>query len=142
MQPTFSLPARATNCLKRDFAEDRQMTLRIAIIVRKATLDKCTGRGCLNAFFQRSDAFAGYDGHVQLIAFTHEAGDLEHKIANLKKHRVDVVHLSTCLRAASDDYETLAERLSRDFDVVGYTHGSCQGKTRKTITLKKAPVAD
>jgi hypothetical protein len=77
---------------------------------------------------------------VQLSAFTHKRGDLEHKIANLKKHRVDVVHLSSCLRAKSADYEALAERLSRDFEVVGYTHGPRQGRARKAIILKKAPL--
>lgn len=110
---------------------------RIAILVRKETLDKCTGAGCLNAFFQRIDAFAGYDEHTQLIAFSHEGGDLEHKIANLKKHRVEVVHLSSCLRGKSADYETLAERLAKDFDVVGYTHGSLQGKTRQAIMRQR-----
>ncbi|MDH3453873.1 MAG: CGGC domain-containing protein [Desulfuromonadales bacterium] len=118
------------------------MSFRIAIFVRKATLDRCTGKGCLNAFFQRIDAFADYDEQVQLIAFTHEEGDLQHKIANLKKHRVDVVHLSTCLRAKSADYEALAERLSHDFEVVGYTHGGCEGKTRQAIKLQKATVQD
>ena len=115
------------------------MNLRIAIIVRKETLDKCTGKGCLNAFFQRIDAFAGYNEHVQLVAFTHESGDLEKKIVNLKKYQVKVVHLSSCLRAGSDGYDALAERLSNDFDVVGYSHGSYQGKTRKAIVLNKSP---
>ncbi len=118
------------------------MSLRIAIIVHKATLDKCTGKGCFNAFFQRIDAFAGYDENVQLIAFTHASGDLEHKIANLKKHQVKVVHLSTCLRTKSAGYEALAERLADDFDVVGYTHGSFQGKKRKAVIIKKTPAAD
>lgn len=115
------------------------MNLRIAIIARKETLDKCTGKDCLNAFFQRIDAFADYDEQVQLVAFTHESGDLEKKIANLKKYQVKVVHLSSCLRVGSDGYDALAERLSNDFDVVGDIHGSHQSKTRKAIVLKKGP---
>ena len=110
---------------------------KIAIIVRNETLHNCTGRGCLNAFFQRIDAFADYDNDVQLISFTHESGDLEKKIATLKKNGVEVIHLSSCLRGKSDRYEELADRLARDFDVVGYTHGSFEGRTRRAICLQK-----
>jgi len=110
---------------------------KIAIIVRNATLDKCTGKGCLNAFFQRLDAFAPYDEHTQLVGFTQESGDLEKKIAKLKELGVEVVHLSSCLRGKSDDYAALAERLSQDFAVVGYTHGAFAGRTRQAICLDK-----
>ena len=110
---------------------------KIAIIVRNETLHNCTGRGCLNAFFQRIDAFADYDNNVQLISFTHESGDLEKKIATLKKNNVDIVHLSSCLRGKSDIYAELADRLARDFEVVGYTHGSFAGHTRRAICLQK-----
>ena len=110
---------------------------KIAIIVRNETLHNCTGRGCLNAFFQKLDAFAGYDESTQLLSFTHESGDLEKKIATLKANGVDTVHLSSCLRGKSDRYEELAERLARDFDVIGYTHGSFEGRTRRAINLKK-----
>ena len=110
----------------------------IAIIVRNETLHNCTGRGCLNAYFQRIDAFADYDESVQLISFTHESGDLDKKIATLKANAVDTVHLSSCLRGKSDFYEELAERLSHDFDVIGYTHGKLEGRTRRAICLKKS----
>lgn len=107
--------------------------MKIAIIVRSETLDRCTGRGCLNAFSKRIDAFERYGEEAQLVAFTHDGGDLEHKIDNFKKHGVDVVHLSTCMRGKSAGYEALAKRLSRNFDVVGYTHGSFRGRTREAI---------
>ena len=110
---------------------------KIAIIVRNETLHNCTGHGCLNAFFKRIDAFADYDDNVQLISFTHESGDMEKKIATLKKNGVDTVHLSSCLRGKSDRYEELAERLARDFAVIGYTHGSFEGRTRRAICLGK-----
>jgi predicted metal-binding protein len=110
---------------------------KIAIIVRNETLHNCTGRGCLNAFFQKIDAFADYDDNIQLISFTHEEGDLEKKIATLKKNGVDTVHLSSCLRGKSDRYEMLAKRLARDFDLIGYTHGSFEGRTRQAICLQK-----
>jgi len=111
--------------------------MKIAIIVRCETLGKCTGRGCLNAFFQRLDAFTDYPEDTQLLSFTHDGGELEKKIAKLKDLGVDVVHLSSCIRGKSDDYEKLAARLSQDFAVVGYTHGSFAGRTRQAICLKK-----
>ncbi len=111
--------------------------MKIAIIVRSETLDKCTGKGCLNAFFKKLDAFAPYAENTQLIGFTQDGGDLEKKIAKLKELGVDVVHLSSCIRGKSDDYERLARRLSQDFAVVGYTHGKFDGRTRHAICLDK-----
>ncbi len=113
---------------------------KIAIIVRSETLDKCTGKGCLQAFFQRLDAFAPYDEHTQLIGFTQDGGDLEKKIAKLKELGVGVVHLSSCMRGKGDNYEELAKRLSQDFAVVGYTHGKFDGRTRQAICLEKRAV--
>ena len=110
---------------------------KIAIIVRNETLHNCTGRGCLNAFFQRIDAFADYDDAVQLVSFTHEHGDLEKKIATLKANGVDTVHLSSCLRGKSERYGELAERMARDFNVIGYSHGSFEGRTRRAICRQK-----
>jgi len=114
--------------------------MKIAIIVRNETLDKCTGKGCLNAFFQRLDAFVDYDENIQLVGFTQESGDLEKKISKLKELGVDVVHLSSCLRGKSADYQALAERLSQEFAVVGYTHGKFDGRTRQAICVEKGGV--
>ncbi len=111
--------------------------MKIAIIVRSETLDKCTGKGCLQAYFQRLDSFATYADDVQLIGFTQDGGDLEKKINKLKDLGVDVVHLSSCIRGKSDAYEALARRLSQDFAVVGYTHGKFNGRTRQAICLDK-----
>lgn len=111
--------------------------LKIAIIVRNATLDNCTGKGCLNAFFERLDAFADYPEDTRLVGFTQDSGDLEKKIAKLKELGVEVVHLSSCIRGKSATYEQLAQRLALDFTVVGYTHGSRQGRTRGAICLAK-----
>jgi predicted metal-binding protein len=110
---------------------------KIAIIVRNDTLHNCTGHGCLNAFLQKIDAFTDYDQTVQLVSFTHEGGDLDKKIITMKRNGIDTVHLSSCLRGKSARYEELAERLACDFDVIGYTHGSFEGRTRRAINLKK-----
>ena len=99
--------------------------MKIAILVREETALKCTGRGCLKAFQQRKDAFSRYkdEDELELLAFTHVGGDLDHKIKKMLKNGVETVHLSTCLRSKSPDYEELINRLSEHFNVVGYTHG-------------------
>lgn len=111
--------------------------MKIAILVREETMQRCTGRGCLNAFFQKKDAFAQYEEEIQLITFSHADGDIDHKIETMIKNGVDVVHLSSCMRGKALNYEKLAKRLSQHFDVVGYTHGSEEGKTKNTINIKK-----
>lgn len=111
--------------------------MKIGILVRKETADKCIGKGCLNAFYKRLDAFSGLEDEAELVAFTHTGGDLEHKIERLIENGVEVLHLSTCMRSKSDDYEALAHRLSQHFKIVGYTHGSEIGKTRDTVFLDR-----
>ena len=113
---------------------------RIAIIVRKETMESCTGRGCLQAFFARKDAFAGYDATAELISFTHDGGDLAKKIATLKEYGVERVHLSSCIRGRGDNYEELARRLAKDFVVVGYTHGQEQGRIRDALMLPRCEI--
>ena len=111
--------------------------MKIAILVREETMQKCTGKGCLNAFFQKKDAFAKYEDEIELVAFSHADGDIDHKIETLIKNGVNVVHLSSCMRSKAANYEALAERISQNFDVVGYTHGAENGKVQETINLKK-----
>ncbi|MEG0772586.1 CGGC domain-containing protein [Clostridium sp.] len=111
--------------------------MKIAILVNEDTMDVCTGKGCFNAFNKRIDAFKDYGTEVELVAFTHVGGDLERKIEKLINNSVEVVHLSTCLRAKYEDYDNLAHRLAKDFKVVGYTHGSENGKNRDTICLEQ-----
>ena len=55
----------------------------------------------------------------------------------MKANGVEVVHLSSCMRGSSEDYENLANILSEHFKVVGYTHGSKEGKKNNTINLDK-----
>jgi predicted metal-binding protein len=110
--------------------------MKIAILVREETMQRCTGKGCLNAFFRRKDAFAGYGDEAELVSFSHSGGDIDHKIELMLKNGVDVVHLSSCMRSKAPNYEALAQRLAEHFDVVGYTHGSEAGKERAAILLQ------
>jgi predicted metal-binding protein len=115
----------------------REIDMKIAILVNEDTMNRCTGKGCFNAFNKRADAFNSYGPEVELVAFTHAGGDLDHKIEKLIDNAVEVVHLSTCLRAKNEDYDSLAYRLAEHFKVVGYTHGSENGKCRDTICLEQ-----
>jgi predicted metal-binding protein len=112
--------------------------MKIAILAREETLQRCTGKGCLNAFFQRKDAFGRYQDDAELVAFSHAAGDIDRKIEMMIKNGVNAVHLSSCMRGKAANYEALAKYLGQHFDVVGYTHGSESGKEQETITIKNA----
>lgn len=110
--------------------------LKIAILVREETTAKCTGKGCLRCFFAKTEGFARYRGmDVELIGFFHSGGDLEYKLTKMKEAGVQVIHVSTCMRGKYEGYEELVEKIGKDFDVIGYTHGSENGKTRKTMSV-------
>ena len=56
--------------------------MKIAIIVNEETMMRCSGGGCLKAFFTKSDSFQRYvDNELELVAFTHNGGDITKKIA-------------------------------------------------------------
>lgn len=98
--------------------------MKIGILVREETMMKCTGKGCLNAFLQRKDAFSRYKDNLELLTFTHTGGDINRKIEKMIELGIESVHLSSCLRSKSPQYEDLIKLLSEHFTVVGYTHGS------------------
>jgi len=110
--------------------------LKIAILVRQETTDKCTGKGCLRAFFSKKEGFARYhDTEIELVGFFNSGGDLDYKLKKMKEAGVQVIHVSTCMRGKYEGYEELVKKIGKDFDVIGYTHGSQDGKTRKTETV-------
>lgn len=110
--------------------------IKIAILVRAETSDKCTGAGCLRSFNNKTESFERYkDLDVELVGFCHTGGDLNYKLEKLKKNGVQVIHVSTCMRAKYKNYEELVRTLSLDFDVVGYTHGSADGKKNNTLSI-------
>ena len=76
--------------------------MKIAILVNEGTMGRCTGKGCFNAFYGGIDAFSDYGPEAELVGFTHAGGDIEYKIQKLIKNGVEVVHLSSCLRAKPD----------------------------------------
>jgi len=106
-------------------------------MVRQETGKRCIGKNCFNAFFKKLDSFQIYDGvEVELVGFFDNGGDYEDPMENirariekLKKSKVDIVHVSTCMRAMCDEYEETLKLLNEHFEVVGYTHGSSVRKT-------------
>ncbi len=111
--------------------------MKLAIIINEDTSYKCTGGGCLKAFFNKSDAFDQYDEETELVGFFHIGGNLDKKIDRLREKGVTTVHLSSCLRSKYEGYEELAGELAKDFDIVGYTHGCVEGKSRRAIICER-----
>lgn len=111
-------------------------SVKVAILVSKET-KTCQGNGCMRAFHQGTGAFERYGGNAELFEMAFDDGDLESRIALLLAHGVEAVHLSSCSRSNNCDYEEIAHRLSEHFDVIGYTHGSFQGRTRESIVLER-----
>lgn len=110
--------------------------IKIAILVREETSHKCTGKGCLKSFNQKTESFARYKGtDIELVGFFHSGGDIDYKLQKMNEAGVDVIHVSTCMRAKYEGYEELVQRIGNDFDVIGYTHGSVEGKTRGTVSV-------
>lgn len=72
---------------------------------------------------------------VELIGFFHSGGDLDYKLNKMKEAGVQVIHVSTCMRAKYEDYEALIAQIGRDFDVIGYTHGAAVGKSNRTVSV-------
>jgi len=121
--------------LKRYYKMEEKIkpqSIKIAIISREETLQKCIGKGCFRAFNNYEDSFERYKGkNIEIVGFCHEGGrgadlleNLNERVDSFKKHGVQVVHLSSCLRSKSPHYESIKKILSKDFDIVGYTHGS------------------
>lgn len=113
---------------------------KIAILVNEDTMQRCSCGGCLGACMEKRDSFERYgDEDIMLVSMTHSGGDLEKKIESMKKKGVDVVHLSTCTKSKNADYERIANQLAEHFDVVGYTHGTPdgKGKGKMAVVLKK-----
>ena len=111
--------------------------MKVAILVNEDTAKKCTGHGCLKAYFNKADAFERYEGSPELMTFTHCGGDLEKKISRMMQYGVETVHLSSCMRSKNPEYEKIGKLLSQHFNVVGYTHGKKEGKETKTFYRSK-----
>lgn len=122
---------------------------KIMIFVCGEVSKKCTANGCFRTFNEKVDSFEVYkDEEIQMAAFNtcpgcdqDPLGNLRSKIEKIKKSGTDTVHISTCIRGRCENYESFAEILAEaGLDVVGYTHGSINGKLDNTIWIKDGEV--
>lgn len=74
---------------------------RIAVVRCDIVSETCPGIGCFKAFNERKFHFKEYDGEAQIIAFFTCGGCSGRRVYRLlkalKKHNLDVVHMSSCM---------------------------------------------
>jgi len=118
---------------------------KIGIYVCGDVSNRCTANGCMRVFNAKEDSFNRYKNkEIQLVAFNNCSGcenkpieSLDIKIEKLKKAEVNTIHVSTCIRGRCINYEKIVEKFAKYFDVIGYTHGSKDGKKDNTINMSK-----
>lgn len=114
---------------------------KVAIYICGEVSKRCTANGCLRAFNEVEDSFSIYeDEGCKLVAVNTCNGcdekpleTLNVKIEKLQKADVDTIHLSSCLRSRCKYYEEYVNEFAKHFDVIGYTHGSKEGKKNNNI---------
>lgn len=104
---------------------------KIAILRCFKISSKCSGTGCVSAFNNKTASFNNYevDSDMTMSIPCSECNtDSLQEVLNLskelKKQGVEIIHLSTCIRAKCPYYNEFVEELSGDFQVIGYTHGN------------------
>ncbi len=118
---------------------------RIGIYVCGNVSKRCTANGCLRAFNEKGDSFSVYDESMyKLVSFNNCNGceedpmeSLVHKIEKFKMANADTIHLASCIRGRCEHYEKFVDELSKDFDVIGYTHGTAEGKKNNNKNKKR-----
>ncbi|MGB9939125.1 CGGC domain-containing protein [Methanosarcina sp.] len=74
---------------------------KIAVVRCDLVSETCPGVGCFKAFNERKSSFGGYGADTQMIAFFTCGGCSGRRVYRLvnalKKHNLDVVHLSSCM---------------------------------------------
>lgn len=96
---------------------------------------RCSGSGCFKAFNNKTASFEDCDKEAEILSFVHCNGcsvnSVEQVMARAKRMKeigVTTIHLSSCIRSKCPWYEEFIDELSNDFEVIGYTHGSKDGK--------------
>jgi len=86
------------------FAEDDDKDTsrtRIAVVRCETVSEVCPGVACFKAFNTRRQQFKDYDAQTEIIGFFTCGGcpgrRISRLVESLKKHKVDVVHLSSCM---------------------------------------------
>jgi predicted metal-binding protein len=89
----------------QDKPEDKTKT-RIAVIRCETVSEVCPGVACFKAFYKRHSHFKEYGDNTEIIGFATCGGcpgrRVSRLVTSLKKHGVDVVHLSSCMMLEGD----------------------------------------
>lgn len=118
----------------------------ICIFICGTTSKKCLAKGCFRSFNEKTDSFETYNENgFKMVGFNtcsgcedDPVGNLKFKMEKMNVAEVDTVHLSTCMRGHCAHYEEFAKMLSDEgFEVVGYTHGSKNGKKNNSVNYLK-----
>jgi len=91
---------------------------------------KCSGTGCFNSINNKIDSFERYaEEGFQFVGFGNcneccktSIEDITVRGESLKRAGADTIHISSCIKLMCPNYNQFIEILSKDFDVVEYTH--------------------
>lgn len=99
---------------------------------------RCSGAGCFKAFNNKTGSFDKYkEQESQLVSFVHCNGCSDNSVhevllraEKMRAAGVEVIHLSSCIRSKCPKYNEFVRELSKNFEVVGYSHGKKKGKIK------------
>ena len=104
---------------------------KIAVLRCFKISSKCSGSGCTKAFNKKTASFNDYEDDSQMLMSIPCSGCSEDSLAEvlesskeLKNQDVESIHLSTCMRSKCPYYNEFVQELSKDFQVIGYTHAT------------------
>ena len=108
---------------------------KIAVLRCFKVSNKCSGSGCTKAFKSKTASFNDYDENSEMvmsIPCTNCSEDSLKEVfissKELQNQGVETIHLSTCIRSKCPYYNEFFQELSKNFQVVGYSHGQKKGK--------------
>lgn len=110
--------------------------VKIGIINCPKTNTNCSGKGCKKAFKERADAFSRYPlmgFKLVRLAHCHGCGDnpvvgVLNEASKMAKKGVKTIHLSSCMKDICIWHNEFIEALSKNFEVVDFTHGNPANK--------------
>lgn len=114
-----------------DGARDKKPT-RIAVVRCETVSEVCPGVACFKAFNHRKQSFKPYDQDAEIIGYFTCGGCPGRRVSrlvdSLKKHGLDVVHLSSCMKLSGNyppcpHYDEIRKNIeSKGIEVVDGTH--------------------
>jgi len=88
--------------------DNREKSVKIAVVRCHTVAEVCPGVGCLKAFTHRKLNFSEYGPDTELIGFFTCGGCSGRRVSRLVEklldHGLDVVHLSSCMCMDEEDY--------------------------------------